>query len=138
MKQICIVFLVIIAFCCTTHGQDKYEYDPDLLDLGDCQIISSTLNESGDFILQEFKIEIDKTGMYYLAAWINGSLDPNGEKLEYSVLMNDEKEENKIRAGESHPHAIDFGDKVFLLNSGINKITFQTKKPDCPILNLLN
>ena len=38
-------------------------------------IISSTLNESVDFIIQEFKVEVEKAGNYYLFAWIrNGAL----------------------------------------------------------------
>ncbi len=48
-------------------------------------IISSTHNESGDFIIQEFKVEVEKAGNYYLFAWINGALYPNSDKLEYSV-----------------------------------------------------
>ena len=38
------------------------------------EVISSTLNESGDFFIQEFEVKIMKAGMYYLAAWIKGSL----------------------------------------------------------------
>ncbi len=137
MKQIGIYILVFIAFYSTSYGQNKLTFDPDVLDLGDCRIISSTLNESGDFIIQKFEVNIMKAGMYYLAAWINGSLDPSGEKLQYTVSVNDEKEEYKIRARDSHPHAIDFGDKLFFLSSGVNKITFQTKKPNCPNIEFI-
>jgi hypothetical protein len=121
-----------LAIYCTSYCQIDSLFDSEFLDLGDCKIISSTLDESGDFVIQGFEVEIQKAGMYYLAAWVNGSLDPSGEKLQYSVLVNDDKEEYKIRARESHPHAIDFGDKLFFLSSGNNKITFQTKKPNCP------
>jgi hypothetical protein len=137
MKRLFVFTLISFAIFCTSYCQFDSIFVSEFLDLGDCEIISSTLNESGDFVLQEFKVEIEKTGMYYLAAWVNGSLDPNGEKLEYSVLVNDEKEEYKIRAGESHPHAIDFGDKLLSLSSGFNKITFQTKKPNCPNIEFI-
>jgi hypothetical protein len=119
---------VSFAIYCTSYCQIDSLFDSEFLDLGDCEIISSKLTESGDFVLQDFEVEIEKAGMYYLAAWVNGSLDPSGEKLQYSILMNDEKEEYNIRARESHPHAIDFGDKLFFLSSGINKITFQSKE----------
>lgn len=132
IKQISIIFFAIIAVCSIAIGQNKETYNLELLDMGDGKIISSTYNESGNFVIQEFKIEVEITGKYYLAAWVKGGLYSNGEKLEYSVLVNDERNEFKTRAKKSHAHAIDFGEKTIYLNSGENKITFKTSKPYCP------
>jgi len=48
---------------------------------------------------------------------VNGGLYPNGEKLEYSVLVNDAKDEHSISAEESHPHAVDLGELMIELNN---------------------
>ncbi len=136
LKQIRIVLIVFIAFCSIsygqTNGQDKSIFNPELLDLGDGKINSSMLNASGDYVFQEFEVEVKQAGKYYLAAWVNGGMDINGEKLEYGVLVNSEKEEHKIRAEKDHPHAVDFGEQMFDLVSGVNKIAFKTRKPFCP------
>ncbi len=134
-KQICIVLfavIAVIAFCNVSYGQDKSVYDSELLDLGDGKIISSTLNDSEDYVIQEFIVEVERAGKYYLAAWVNGGMDLNGEKLTYSVLVNSEKEEHIIRAEKGHPHAVDFGEQMFDLVSGVNRIYFKTRKPFCP------
>ena len=99
--------LALFSFCRSSQGQDKTVYDPGILDLGNGKIISSTLNESGDYVIQEFKVEVEKAGKYYLAAWINGGMDLNGEKLTYSVVVNSEKEKHNIRAKKDHPHAVE-------------------------------
>jgi hypothetical protein len=99
--------LALFSFCRSSQGQDKTVYDPGILDLGNGKIISSTLNESGDYVIQEFKIEVEKAEKYYLAAWINGGMDLNGEKLTCSVVVNSEKEKHNIRAKKDHPHAVE-------------------------------
>ena len=117
MKRLYVFTLVSFAIYCTSYCQIDSLFDSEFLDLGDCEIISSTLNESGDFVLQEFNVEVEKAGKYYLAAWVNGGLYPNGEKLEYSVLVNDAKDEHSISAEESHPHAVDLGELMIELNN---------------------
>lgn len=60
LKQICLILLALFAFSSISQGQDKTVYNPEILDIGNCKIVSSTLKESGDYVTQEFKIEVEK------------------------------------------------------------------------------
>lgn len=132
-----LIFTIVIAVYTTSSGQNKSNFNSEILDLGVGKIISSTLKESGDYVIQEFIVEVEKTGSYYMAAWVNSTLDLSGEMLKYSFAVNDTKEEDNFWTAKSHPHAVDFGEKMVDLNAGSNKIYFKTRKPFCPNIEFI-
>ncbi|MDO8928516.1 MAG: hypothetical protein Q7W54_05970, partial [Bacteroidota bacterium] len=132
MKRLTLLFSIFAAICFAASGQNKTNYSPEVLELGDGKIISSKQNETNDFVLQEFKVEVQSTGEYYLTAWVNGGGDGKGKKPEYIIQINDDETEYKVDARENNPHAIDLGETRIFLKSGSNAIVFKTRKPTCP------
>lgn len=130
MRQICLL-LIFLTINTVSFSQDKEIYSSELLDLGDGKIVGSTIAELGDFVSQEFKVEVPKAGEYYISAWINGGIDRNSEKPEYQFLINGIEAE-KIKTDESSSNSVDLKEKKFDLNAGVNTITVSTRKPHCP------
>ena len=88
MKQICLLFLIYLTYSTISFSQNKEIYSSEFLDLGDCEIVSSSNSVQDSFVFQEFKVEVPIAGKYYISAWLNGSIYESSKKPEYMFLVN--------------------------------------------------
>ncbi|MFC2086356.1 T9SS type A sorting domain-containing protein [Bacteroidota bacterium] len=137
MKRISILTTLIIVIFINTNAQNKSHFDPDIYDLGLGEIISTSIIENTDSILQEFQVEVVDSGKYYLAAWVKGGINEEGEKLEYVVRVNNDNIVYKIKSKSNNSHAVVLKEKKIDLQAGINTIIFKTGKPENPNIEFI-
>ncbi|MCF8225312.1 MAG: PPC domain-containing protein [Bacteroidales bacterium] len=136
MKHFNLLFLLFLSVSSISFSQDKLNFNPKILDLGDAEILSSSTIESSDFVSQEFTVKIATTDRYYLAAWIIGSFATNENQIEYRFSVNENKE-YVVMINKSGPQPLNILDQSFDLRAGTNSITISTRKPCIPNIEFI-
>lgn len=130
MKASNLFLLFFLGLSISSISQDKTYFNPEILDMGEAEILRSTLIKSDEYISQEFTVEVPSTDDYYIAAWIIGNFTNEDKLLEYHFVVNENKEQI-VRLNKNGPQAINILDEVFELTEGINTISIKTRKPYC-------
>ena len=98
----------------------------------------STVSVDSKFAYRIFELNVDRSGSYFVSAWLMGAQTPKGNCMSYEVLVNDKKQAAKFTPIQSNWQSVylkEEGKKEIIpiqLVKGYNKIVLVSELPEVP------
>ena len=98
----------------------------------------STVSVDSKFAYRIFELNVDRSGSYFVSAWLMGAQTPKGNCMSYEVLVNDKKQTAKFTPIQSNWQSVylkEEGKKEIIpiqLVKGYNKIVLVSELPEVP------
>jgi len=140
-------FLMFITFSGNSQEIiEKNYFDSDKKLGGDVILNNSIIKADGSKTYKIFEVESSADGDYYLNMWLMGcELGNFGSRKfqEYDLIINNDKQENKIKPEKINWHNVAFTDGIsnekgtVKLKKGLNQITFSCDAPAIPEIEFI-